>query len=309
MSDPFSFQTVISKTNLIDLLIFYLLKYRSNLILNFFEQIYHYHNIFFNYDGFLKNLNEDELHFVNLYEAANKYLLRYLPVNLIYLYYTTNFHEFIKAVFTDKIFNCDLIWNHNMLNSLVNILHNKFSNFINNDIKEYYIKYVETERKALDEMNNFPSFKYEDSFRIEYDSIKERIKGFIYYLDLYIAKPRADNEGTSVKNQNILSNNEVVENHISIVLDTIIQKIMKLKEILESQNEFYSFELKVLFKSLLKVINKHDVDNKDFMHKIIDIYNYLIEKENSTENEQKILKIILKIVFVSITTMEIVKSF
>jgi len=196
-----------------------------------------------------------------------------------------------------------------MLKSLVHILYNKFSNFINNDIKEYYTKYVFTEKKALDEMNNFPSYKYEDNFRIEYDLIRERIKGFIYYLDLYIAKARADYDGLIFKNQNLLSNNEIVENHISIVLDIIIQKIMKQKETLESQNEFYSFELKVLFKSLLKVINKHDVDYKNFMQKTIDIYNYLIEKENSTENEQKILKIILKIVFVSITTMEIVKFF
>ena len=310
MSDPFSFQTIISKTNITDLLIFYMLKYRSKAIMNFFEQIYNYNNIFFNFDCFLKTLNDDEFRFVNLYETANKYLLKYLPVNLIYYYYTTDFQDFIKKVFSDNIFNSDLIWNHDMLRFLINSLHDKFSLFLKSNLKDYYLKYVNVDKKFHEGYTEFPVLKYDESFRIEYEDIRIRVKGFIYFLDIYVSKTVKkinSDKGIDKKYTHIESNN-LAENHIEILLRIILLKIIKQKEFLENQTEFYSHELRIYFKSFLKIVERHDLNYDAFMQNFIETYNYLLERDSCSENEQKILKIILKIIFVSVANMEIVKS-
>ena len=233
MSDPFSFQTVISKTNVTDMLIFYLLKYRSKAILNFFEQIYHYNNIFFSFDGFLKTLNEDEKRFVNLYEAANKYLLKYFPVNLIYHYYSTDFQDFIKILYSDNIYNSDLIWNHDMLKTLISCLHEKFSCFIKNSLNDYYVKNIINDKNINKEYNEFPMFSYNESYRVVYEKIRVRVMGFIYFLDIYISKPsKKINMEKKIENMNYLiqNTNNISENHIEILLKIIIQKIIKQKE-------------------------------------------------------------------------------
>ena len=53
MNDPLSFKNAISKTNISDLLIFYLLKNKNPIILNYFEKISRYQNIIFNFDEFI----------------------------------------------------------------------------------------------------------------------------------------------------------------------------------------------------------------------------------------------------------------
>ena len=61
-----------------------MIKYRSKSIMKFLENIYYYHNIFFDFDFLLNNLlNEDETEFLIQYPNANKFLVRYFPINLI----------------------------------------------------------------------------------------------------------------------------------------------------------------------------------------------------------------------------------
>ena len=71
MNDPLSFKNAISKTNISDLLIFYLLKNKNPIILNYFEKISRYQNIIFNFDEFIKNLDVDEKEYIKDYSNTN----------------------------------------------------------------------------------------------------------------------------------------------------------------------------------------------------------------------------------------------
>ena len=267
MNDPLSFQNAISKTNLSDLLIIYLFKYKNPVIMNFFEQISRFQNIIYNFDEFNKNLDDDEKEFVKVYSNTNRFLMKYLPINLIYVYYSHDFNELMKLIFQDNIRSSSLIWNKEMLESLIQSLVKKFESFIKVDLKNYYFK-INFEKES--EFLNFPKYCFEENYRFIYKEINCKTKAFIYYLDIYINKNNKSISDKEDKNNTILTrnnssvvkkpcvySNNMFEDHIQIVFYIIIDKISKIKEKFDYKSELYSNELLVYFKSFLKLIKSY----------------------------------------------------
>jgi len=59
LNDPLTYKMVLHYTNTIDILIFYMIKYKSKNIMKFIDNMYYYHNVFFSFDFLRKNSSED----------------------------------------------------------------------------------------------------------------------------------------------------------------------------------------------------------------------------------------------------------
>lgn len=54
MNDPLTYKMVLHSTNTIDILIYFMIKYKSKNIMKFIDNMYYYHNVFFSFDFFIK---------------------------------------------------------------------------------------------------------------------------------------------------------------------------------------------------------------------------------------------------------------
>ena len=129
---------------------------------------------------------KSSVEFLNQYPNANKFLVRYFPINLIYYYMTTDFVDFMKILNEDN-FKSDLIWNKNMLESLVTSLKNSCE-------------------KALFEN----SLNFDDKLKVDYTIITERKLCFLYYLDIYVDKKSLSEERLNKSGKMKLSFNKQV---------------------------------------------------------------------------------------------------
>jgi hypothetical protein len=312
MNDPLTYQKAICKTGLCDLLIIFLLKYKNPIILSFFEQISRYHNIIFNFDELNNSLDEDEIEFTKVYSNTNRFLMRYFPINILYIYFSNDYNELMKIIFTENVYCTSLIWNSGMLIALIECLNEKFKNFVRNRLKSYYSRIDLLNENTF---NDFPVYEFDETFRFKYIELNNKVKSFIYYLDNYISKDLIDKKNIDkLENQDSSNNkycsysNNIFDDHIEIVLKLLIKKIMNLKEQLQDKSEFYSEEMKIYFKSMLKLIKSNDLELLNFSEHFKEIINLFYSKENISENEEKIFRIILNIAYVSIATIEIVNS-
>jgi hypothetical protein len=233
LNDPINYKYASFSTNLIDILVFYMIKYKSKAIMKYLENLYFYHSLFFNFDFLFKGnlLNEDEVEFLNQYPNANKFLVRYFPINLIYYYMTTDFVDFMKILNEDN-FKSDLIWNKNMLESLVTSLKNSCE-------------------KALFEN----SLNFDDKLKVDYTIITERKLCFLYYLDIYVDKKSLSEERlnkSGIEDHleiNIPTNPRKIENsHVTIVIRCLLNKI-KRKISDEFQVDYLDEDLFIYLKS------------------------------------------------------------
>ncbi len=310
MNDPLTYQKAIYKTGLCDLLIIFLLKYKNPVILSFFEQISRYHNIIFNFDGLNNSLDEDEIEFTKVYSNANRFLMKYFPINILYIYFSNDYNELMKIIFTENVYCTSLIWNSGMLIALIECLNEKFKNFVRNKLKSYYSKIDFLKENTF---NDFPVYEFDETFRFKYKELKNKVKSFIYYLDNYISKDLMDKKIVDkFENENPLNDkfcsfsNNIFDDHIEIVLKLLIKKIINLKEQLQDKSELYSEEMKIYFKSILKLIKSHDIELLNFTEHFKEIINIYYSNVNISESEEKIFRIIIKIAYVSIATIEIV---
>lgn len=157
LNDPLTYYSIGVYLCLIDFLFFLMMKYKSKAIMEMLDKLYHYHKIFFNFDSM--KLDEEEEEFFNAYPKANRFLVRYLPINVIYFLITHEFSEFILLLYSDNIRKCDLIWNRNMFITLVNGLR---TSLISNESLDWNNEY---------KCNYSPLLKNESS-------------AYLYYLDL-----------------------------------------------------------------------------------------------------------------------------
>jgi hypothetical protein len=271
-NDPLMFKFITHYTNLIDLLIFYMIKYRSRKIMKYLENLYYYNNIIYGFDFLYKKgkLSEDEIEFFSQYPHANKFLVRYFPINLIYYYLTTDFIEFIKLVQSDN-YKPDLIWNSNMLKLLIDSLKLNNEKAIN----------VNFEKKEV--LSNF-----DENFKIQYPELSQKVICFIYYMDIYI------------KEENF---KKIEINHISIITRCLLNKISKKKDLLKSK-EIYDDEFFIYLRTLMSLIKHYKVYIGSGLDMLSDLFNLIIEKENQTAKEQEVICIILECFFVTIYNME-----
>lgn len=229
MNDPLTYKYAAHATNLIDLLVYYMVVYKSKNLLKYLEKLYYYNNIFFNFDFLFKNslLNQDESEFLAQHPSTNKLLARYFPTNIIYFLYSSDFTEFIKLIVDKSVFECNLIWNQDMLKHLINSLHQSFEDKINSS-------------DAINDNNELTYF--DEKMKINYEIIEARIPNYLYYLDLYI------NEN----NKNFLINNA----HIKTFVNCLYNKIISKKAELITSNEVYDKDLIVYIKSYKKLIKR-----------------------------------------------------
>jgi hypothetical protein len=270
-NDPLMFKYVTCSTNLIDLLVFYMIKYKSRRIMKYLENLYYYNNVIFNFDFLYKKgkLNEDEVEFFNQYPHANKFLIRYFPINLIYYYMTTDFIEFMKLIQSDN-YKPDIIWNTNMLKLLIESLKTL-------NEKSITINYEKKEVQS----------SFDESVKVQYTELNQKVTCFIYYLDIYIK------EGD-------LSKIEI--NHISIMTRCLLNKLFKKKEQLKGK-EFYDEEFYIYLKSLMNLIKHYKVYIGSGLDLLSEIFNIILEKENPTQKEQEVVNNIMDCVFVTVNNL------
>ena len=188
--------------------------------------------------------------------------MKYFPINMIYVYNFNDFNELMKILFQDNINCSSLIWNNQMLKSLIQSLKLKFECFIKVKLRNYYNSInIDMQSNFV----NFPRYEFEENYRYIYKEINNKTKAFIYYLEnflvnkeIHINDEKEDknanlSQTSLVKRQNLFSNN-IFEDHIVIVYNNIIVKINKIKELNENKSELYTNELKIYFKSFLKLI-------------------------------------------------------
>lgn len=113
LNDPLTYFSVANKFCIFDIIFIYMILYKSKILFDLLDKIYNYHRLFFDF-SFL-NLTEEENEFFTNYPSANKFLIRYFPINIIYFILTNNFSDFINLIYSPSIKNQNLIWNRIML--------------------------------------------------------------------------------------------------------------------------------------------------------------------------------------------------
>jgi len=84
MNDPLTYKMVLHYTNTIDILIYFMIKYRSKNIMKFIDNMYYYHNVFFSFDFLRKNPAEEPISgsFPNPPSSANLMSYRKDSINI-----------------------------------------------------------------------------------------------------------------------------------------------------------------------------------------------------------------------------------
>jgi hypothetical protein len=291
LNDPLTFKLSAHSTNLADIMVFYMIKYKSKSIMKFLDTLYYYNNVFYNFDFYKKNnlLNEDEFEFFNQYPQANKFLVRYFPINLIYFYMTTDFIEFIRILNEDNL-SCDLIWNKEMLKNFINCLISSFKIPLHN-LPECMEEGNKSQADVNLQINSI--FKFNENLKVKYSNLAERYSCFLYYVDIYINKHQP----------NVSKN--IQPSHVVILGKSLVNKLSKKAQGLKNEREFYDKELMINLKTLMKLIGGTCKLNLGVagMTLLFEINSFILEKdskESISENEQKILRVILKCVYLSI---------
>jgi hypothetical protein len=297
MNDPLNYKNNAYNTNLVDILVFYMIKYKSKSIMKFLENLYYYHNIFYDFDFLIKNslLNEDEIEFFNQYPNANKFLIRYFPNNLIYYYMTTDFIEFTKILF-EKNERPDLIWSKEMLTYLIFKLRESFLNIFS----------LKTQQGSPSSTSSIIKLFLDENFKINYPNMQNKLFCFIYYLDLYISnKTRIDNSHVNIFSRCLLLKlkkkyEELNEKFSKKSINTI--NINNNESHQQIQSQFYDEDLMIYLMSLNNLIKCHNLVLGEFANLVTEIYNKIILKENLiSEKEHRVLSIILNSLYISIS--------
>ena len=76
-------------------------------------KIYNYHRLYFNFD--FMNFSVDEKEFFDNYPNANKFLIRYFPINIIYFMTVNTFQDFINLIYTEQTQTCSVYWERKFL--------------------------------------------------------------------------------------------------------------------------------------------------------------------------------------------------
>lgn len=301
MNDPLNYKNNAYNSNLVDILVFYMIKYKSKSIMKFLENLYYYHNIFYDFDFLIKNslLNEDEIEFFNQYPNANKFLIRYFPNNIIYYYMTTDFMEFTKILF-EKNERPDLIWSKEMLTYLIFKLRESFLNIFN----------LKTIQQGSQSSTSILKLSLDENLKINYPNLQNKLLCFIYYLDIYISdKTIIDNSHITIfsrclflklkkkfedLNEKICKNNITISQNDNSTIATESQQ--------EIQSQFYDEDLMIYLMALNNLIKNHNLVLGEFANIVTEIYNKIILKENLiSEKEHRIFSIILNSLYISIS--------
>lgn len=168
MNDPLTYKIVLHSTNAMDILVYYMIKYKSKNIMKFIDNMYYYHNVFFSFDFLRKSsddfnignvmsyrkdslnvsknaastsmekneinnccfISDEEYDFFENYQTANKFLCRYFPISLIYHLINSDFLEFINTLQAEEVYTSNLIWNKEMFKKLIMKITELLRNYI-----------------------------------------------------------------------------------------------------------------------------------------------------------------------------------
>ena len=303
---------------LIDILFILMIKYKSGRLLRAIEKIssFFYKKNKSNIFDLLK-LTNDEKEFFNIYiniPKDNPYkikkpiilLIRYFPIQIIYYLMTHKFEEFINLIYTkDDIHTCEIVWNRNMLEDLLNSVRNliiknmdkllldkKYRynySLVNQNYKSCYIYYLKDNvEKVLEKVNN-DNYKIIinllclNKFLIDYDYIRllhnivERFKDIL---------PEEIKSNIKIKISNLMN-----PSNISNIFENLNKNIDKLKD----ENEIKLLKHYII---ILSLIDEDENDILKYNNCInLTIYNILSYNKNLNFDEEnknsKILNLLL----------------
>lgn len=134
MSDPLTYKMVLHYTNTIDILIYFMIKYKSKNIMKFIDNMYYYHNVFFSFDFLRKNPAEEFISgsASNASSSGNLMSYRKDSINLVNSAIT-------KKPFGNAVVNNPPNANNANLNNLNSNLNNTNVNVNNNNNNIYNV--------------------------------------------------------------------------------------------------------------------------------------------------------------------------
>jgi len=118
MNDPLTYKMVLHYTNTLDILIYYMIKYKSKNIMKFIDSMYYYHNVFFSFDFLRKNSIDD----FNLYNTPSSGNIMSYRKDSINLNSNPNINKNIGLILSN---------NSNSNNNIISEVSNK-NNILNN---------------------------------------------------------------------------------------------------------------------------------------------------------------------------------
>ena len=173
LDDPLTFSKTVSSSNLVDVLVFHMLRFKSSKILNYIGKINSYNEIFKQSE---LPLDDDEQAFFRFFGPSNKMLNKFFPINMIYLIDTEGFAYFLDII-SMSVEKHNLIWNINMFEKLFDYFKENALSMI--DILEDSIT------------NDKETFSYGDLYpKMKYFTLEHEKKAFIYYLRLFDAEDK-----------------------------------------------------------------------------------------------------------------------
>ena len=246
MNDQLGFKKGVMNSSITDFLVFYMMKYKSKTIIEFLDKIHYFDKMFSNLSTLVKSLTENEQIFINQYPNSNNLLIRYFPVNLIYLYNTKGFTDFINTIYSDNISIPDLIWNQGMLKELIDSFHFRISQYF-----KQYIYYISNNDGGENQKLSVKLFKM-DEYIMKYSCLSERTICFMYYLDIYAKFKVIDEETEEIKKKNY----SIDDKHIPILRKLIVTKLVEIKESCNNSNVLSDSRVIVFLKCLLNMLKR-----------------------------------------------------
>ena len=329
LDDPLTYFSVTNKYCTVDILFMYMLIYKSKILFDLLHKMNNYHRLFFSF-SFL-NLSNEEKEFFDAYPQANKFLIRYFPINIIYYIETHSFNDLIDMLYSNEIKNQSLIWNRDMLTTMLqcikqNIEKNQLKfdstfkcNYYGNTYIEekgcylYYVNLINDvtslEQSHFNSLTKILNEKINNSVHIDIDigyvNILYRI---LKKFSLNVNQENKDNiyNTCAMKYKAILDDNGSDDVNKSILFLYMIKILILL-------NENNAHDLSPLILTGAKCILETDIKTQSHYEKcLIRIINYMYKKQcynNDKAMTTLICKYISKQLLFRLDSLKLVNSY
>lgn len=324
LNDPLTYFSVANKFCTFDILFIYMIIYKSKILFDLLDKMYNYHRLFFDF-SFL-NLTEEENEFFINYPYANKFLIRYFPINIIYFISTSNFSDFINLIYSPSIKNQNLIWNRTMLTQMLQSIQSNIEKsdllFDSNFKCDYYLSTFMEEKgcylyyvNMIKDVTSLEKSHFNSMAKILNNKLNEDIS---YVNILYRIIKKFSNEVNNDNKRCIFNNcvnkyKKIIsekENLSNAQLFLYKLKILLLldKE-LDGSNEMETLILKGIEYILAMSVNSQ----RSYEKSIIRMINYINEKKcfcvnNKNDIILKICKCISKQIMYKLDNVKLINS-
>lgn len=244
MNDPLTYKMVMHYTNTIDILIYFMIKYKSKNIMKFIDNMYYYHNVFFSFDFFRKNPSDEFVNGIINTTPSSGNLMSYRKDSINIASNAVTKKPFGNTVIINTNNNSgNMITNNNVNNNLIagqnsNLINN--NNIINNNnlennnaLKNNNFCYI-----SDDEYDFFENYQNANKFLSRYFPIS-----LIYHLINSDFSEFMETLHSDVYKPNLIWNAEMFQkliNNLTDLLKTYILLDSPQDSNLEIQNTYYN---------------------------------------------------------------------